>query len=139
MATIDVDFEVYKELTVRRATEAVTHNDVIRGLLGLPAAIVTTVTPSATGATFKGVFFPDGTQFRATYKGRTYTAEIKGGAWRDSEGTLRTSPSEAAVKITGKNWNGWRFWQCKRPEDQSWRPIDDLRSHDHLKKLLASV
>lgn len=35
MATIEVDFEVYKELTVRRESESMTENDVIRLLLGL--------------------------------------------------------------------------------------------------------
>jgi hypothetical protein len=85
--------------------------------------------------TFKGVFFPEGTQFRATYKGRTHVAEIKGGAWVGSDGTTRTSPSEAAVKITGKSWNGWRFWHCKRPDDTAWHLIDNLRDED--KKLAA--
>ena len=78
-------------------------------------------------AVFKGVAFPEGTQFRASYKGRTYTAEIRNGLWTDSEGSVRNSPSEAAVKITGKPWNGWRFWQCKRPNDEGWRLIDSLR------------
>jgi hypothetical protein len=115
----------------------VTYNDVIRGLLGLgsrPAQVLQTAkTPK--GATFKGVFFPEGTQFRATYKGRTHVAEIKGGAWVGSDGTTRTSPSEAAVKITGKSWNGWRFWHCKRPDDTAWHLIDNLRDED--KKLAA--
>ncbi len=71
--------------------------------------------------------FPEGTQFRATYKGRTYTAEIRNGLWTDSDGSVRNSPSEAAVKITGKPWNGWRFWHCKRPQDKSWALIDTLR------------
>ena len=44
MQTIEVDFEVYKQLTVRRATEQVTYNDVIRGLLGIKAKAV--VAPS---------------------------------------------------------------------------------------------
>jgi len=36
MATIDVDFEVFKALTLRRRCEEMTENDVIRELLGLP-------------------------------------------------------------------------------------------------------
>lgn len=35
MATIDVDFEVYKALTIRRETEEMTYNDVLRHLLSL--------------------------------------------------------------------------------------------------------
>jgi len=127
MATIEVDFDVFKELTSRRASETITYNDVIRDLLGWKEKAVLKTVTLPRGANFKGVFFPDGTQFRATYKGRTYTAEIKNGAWVDSDGTTRTSPSEAAVKITGKSWNGWRFWHCKRPGDPSWQLIDGLR------------
>ena len=127
MATIEVDFEVFKALTSRRATEEVTYNDVIRGLLELVARPAPRVVPIQQGATFKGVFFPDGTLFRAVYKGQTYTAEIKNGSWIGSDGLARNSPSEAAVKITKKNWNGWRFWHCKRPGDPGWQLIDNLR------------
>jgi hypothetical protein len=106
-------------------------NDVIRAALGLGKK--TEPRPKSDdesgtgGATFKGVRFPDGTLFRANYKGRTYTAEIRNGLWTDSDGSVRNSPSEAAVKITGKAWNGWRFWHCKRPKDTRWVLIDTLR------------
>jgi hypothetical protein len=133
MATIEVDFDVYKELTARRPTEAVTYNDVIRGLLNLQPKTAKDPDQVAKGTTFKGVFFPEGTQFRATYKGRTYIAEIKDGIWKDSDGTPRNSPSEAAVKITGKNWNGWRFWYCRRPGDTSWSLIEKFRTIDAVK------
>jgi hypothetical protein len=137
VVSIEVDFEVFKELTNRRATESVTYNDVIRAALNLssrPApAVQTGKVPK--GVSFKGVFFPDGTQFRATYKGRTYTAEIKGGSWVASDGTARKSPSEAAVKVTGKNWNGWLFWHCKRPGDAAWLLINNLRDD----KILGSL
>jgi hypothetical protein len=129
MVTIEVDFEVFKELTKRRDTESVTYNDVIRDALDLGSRPPQTQNGAASkGAIFKGVFFPDGTQFRATYKGRTYTAEINGSAWVGNDGTTRTSPSEAAVRITGKNWNGWLFWRCKRPGDTSWVLINELRN-----------
>ncbi len=134
MATIEVDFDVFKELTNRRTCESDTYNDVIRRVLKLgPEVAQQKVRNAPTGATFKGAFFPDGTQFRGTYKGRTYTAEIKGGAWIDSDGTMRTSSSEAAVKITKKNWNGWLFWHCKRPGDTSWQLIDVLRPSSEAK------
>lgn len=35
MHAVEVDFDVYKQLTVRRTTEDVSYNDVIRELLGL--------------------------------------------------------------------------------------------------------
>lgn len=127
MATIEIDFEVFKELTNRRKSEDHTYNNVLRDLLKLPPELTRPTAAKTNGATFKGVFFPEGTQFRATYKSKTYTAKIKGGAWINSDGTPCTSPSEAAVRITKKNWNGWIFWHCQRPGDVSWHLINDLR------------
>jgi hypothetical protein len=133
MASIEVDFEVFKELTSRRTSESDSCNDVIRRALGIRTTPVRQNAKAATGVTFKEVFFPDGTQFRGTYKGRTYTAEIKGGAWIGNDGATRNSPSEAAVKITGKSWNGWIFWHCKRPGDAGWQLIDALRPSSKAK------
>lgn len=128
MATIDVDFDVYKELTVRRQSESDTYNDVIRRLLKLGQAAVSKLSNVTKGANFKGVLFPDGTLFRVTYKGRTYNAEIKDGSWIGEDGVPRASPSEAAHAITETNVNGWRFWSCKRPGDISWQVMDRLRN-----------
>lgn len=127
MAAIEVDFDVYKELTLRRPTESVTYNDVIRNLLGLGAPTTPAPASRASGCVFKGVHFPEGTQFRVTYKGKTYLALIKGGEWIDGNGVPRNSPSEAAHAITQTNVNGWRFWECKRPSDTDWRLLDALR------------
>lgn len=130
MTTVTVDFEVFKEITRRRTSESVSENDVLREALGLdkkPSLKPVNGRSEPNNAVFKGVAFPEGTQFRATYKGRTYTAEIRNGLWTDPDGLVRNSPSEAAVKITGKPWNGWRFWHCKRPTDSGWILIDTLR------------
>ena len=59
MVTIEVDFEVFKALTVRRATESMTCNDVIRELLKLPPRSETI--QEAGDAVFDGVPFPNGT------------------------------------------------------------------------------
>jgi hypothetical protein len=128
MVAIDVDFEVFKRLTALRATESDTYNDVLRELLKLKpnGGAALPQTPPG-GLTLKGVLFPDGTQFRATYKGKTYTAQVKGGAWIDSEGVQRNSPSEAASAITDTNVNGWTFWEARRPSDRSWRRLEQLR------------
>ena len=37
MTSIEVDFDVYKVLTMKRETESVTYNDVLRKMLGLGA------------------------------------------------------------------------------------------------------
>jgi hypothetical protein len=124
--SIDVDFDVFKALTNLRATEDVTYNDVIRGLLKLDPVPRGKRLP-ADGAVLRSVMFPEGTQFRATYKGKTYTAEIRDGRWVGADGESRKSPSEAASAITSTSVNGWRFWQAKRPGDPSWRSLSDFR------------
>src|SRR5262249_23278506 len=108
--------------------ESDTNNNVIRRLLKLkPEPKPAVLAASDKGATFQGIFFPDGTQFQATHKGRTYTAEITNGVWVDSDGPTHSSPYAAAIKITGTNWNGWRCWYAKRPTDSHWQLIDKLR------------
>jgi len=129
MATVEIDFDVYKELTARRASETTTYNDVIRELLGMDAEPEPGNADEASsgGLEMKGVFLPNGTQLRVTYKGRTYSAEIKDGAWIGSDGKQRRTPSEAACAITDTNVNGWRFWKVKRPSDTSWKVLNSLR------------
>lgn len=79
------------------------------------------------GAWFSNTHFPEGTQFRATYKGRTYLAEIRDGQWVGQDGRVRNSPSEAAGAISGTNVNGWKFWHAKRPGEPGWTRIDELK------------
>ena len=79
------------------------------------------------GAWFNGVHFPEGTQFRATYKGTPYFAEIKNGLWVDSNGVVRTSPSDAASEISDTNVNGWRFWHALKPGDTEWRRLEEFK------------
>lgn len=128
MASIEIDFDVFKELTARRASEEVTYNDVIRDLLGLdPIRETQEQLRKGGGCTILGVHFPDGTQFRAVYKGKTHRAEIVMGRWVDDGGNIRNSPSDAARAITDTNINGWRFWLVKRPNDIIWRKMEKLR------------
>jgi hypothetical protein len=130
MATIDVDFDVFKALTALRPTESTTYNDVLRQLLHLPAQRQQAKTPDSSSVLKPwiqgGVTFPHGTEFRATYKGSTYGARVENGSLI-YDGAAVASPSEAAHKVTGTNVNGWRFWRCKRPGDAQWRPISTLR------------
>jgi hypothetical protein len=67
---------------------------------------------------------PNGTQLRATYKGRTYKAAIENGRWLDEAGIEYNSPSAAARAITGNNVNGLRFWAGKRPSDGDWLSLE---------------
>src|SRR5258706_13605814 len=129
MNTIEIDFEVFKELTARRKSEAVSENDVLRDVLGLPPKRVEprahqTINPR--DWIIKGVTFPEGTELRATYKGRAYTAHVEGGALV-LNGKKYPSPSAAAVSITGSAVNGWRFWEARLPGQSGLKVIESLR------------
>ncbi len=131
MVAIDIDFEVFKELTVRRRSEAMTENEVIREILGLskPVAHTKVATLSSNGGTpwvSKGVAFPHGTEFRATHKGQQYTGTVQNGALVVS-GKRFSSPSAAAIAITGNSVNGWMFWECLVPGTTKWKMIAELR------------
>lgn len=130
MAVIDVDFEVFKELTARRRSEEMTENDVLRALLGLTKSSRETrgAVTAGGGAAWisKGVVFPHGTEFRATYKGQQYTAVVRDGALA-LNGKRFSSPSAAAISITGNPVNGWRFWECLLPGSTKWRVAANFR------------
>jgi hypothetical protein len=145
-----IDFEVFKALTAKRLNERHTYNDVIRELLGLdslmeqqeaieglfddsgpvtshPAGIGGGLIDWSTGFSARGIFLPNGTAIKATYKQRQYTATIETGRWIDAEGNAHKSPSAAAKAVTGSNVNGLRFWQVKRPTDTEWYRLDLLK------------
>lgn len=140
---IEIDFDVFKELTNRRKSEEDSYNDVIRRLLQLPDQDMSGdllnklesgkpwssigLGGEKRGVYFSNIFFPNGTKFRANYKGRTFHAQIEDEIWTDADGTQRKSPSDAASAISGTSVNGWKFWHVKRPNDDDWARMDDLR------------
>ncbi len=130
MVAIDVDFEVFKELTVRRRSEAMTENEVIREILGLskPATHAKVATAGGGGMPWvsKGVVFPHATEFRATYKGQQHTGTVQNGALVVN-GKRFSSPSAAAISITGNPVNGWMFWECLMPGTTKWKTISEFR------------
>jgi hypothetical protein len=75
----------------------------------------------------KGVSFPNGTEFRGRYKGRAYAGTVEKGALV-VEGKRYSSPSPAAMAITGTQTDGWKFWECRRPGDVTWTNIKTLRA-----------
>jgi len=129
MRTIEVDFDVYKALTVRRPSEDVTENDVLRELLGLPRSsksIPAANAPAPGDWVTKGVRFPAGTEFRANYKGQTYLGRVGSGALV-LNGARFDTPSAAAMSITRNPVNGWTFWECRMPGRASWQILKALR------------
>lgn len=130
MTIIDVDFEVFKELTIRRRSEEMTENEVLRQLLGLAPSPKPSQAITGHGGgqpwVVKGVSFPSGTLFRATHIGRQYSAEVKNGALVYN-GKRYKSPSAASGAITKKSSNGWIFWECLLPGATRWKLIKELR------------
>lgn len=129
MYKVDVDFDVYKELTIRRETEEVTYNDVIRELVGLgPVTKIKQQQKPFFKNSFisKGVEFPEGTEFRSHYKGKYYNAIVQDG-YLVLDGVKYTSPSPAAVSITNNSVNGWLFWECRLPGRADWATIRSIR------------
>jgi Protein of unknown function (DUF2924)/Restriction Enzyme Adenine Methylase Associated len=131
--SIDIDFDVYKELTVRRKTHEMTENDVLREMLGLNHAKSSKAQSNSAAQnsagipwTWKGVTFPHGTEFRAEYSGRKYYAKVEDGAIV-YEGKRFKSPSPAARAVTGNSVNGWTFWECKMPGKNTWVSMSELR------------
>ena len=131
MAVIEVDFEVFTEIAARREIEAMTPNDVLRGLLGLNSNPPNAgIAPAALKAwSYKGVLFPNGTEFRASYKGTLYLANVIADKLVLDE-MVMNSPSEAAMTITNTAVNGWTFWKCRFPDSRRWQKLSSLRSHD---------
>jgi len=126
---IEVDFDVFKALTLRRPTEETSYNDVLRELLGLSPQKRPSQPSQAPGHgdwVTKGVHFPSGTEFRATYKGQTVYGKVESGGLIVGNERFY-SPSAAAVKITGTPVNGWIFWECRMPGRSSWQMIKTLR------------
>jgi Protein of unknown function (DUF2924) len=133
MHTIEVDFDVLKALMARRATEAVTNNDVLRDLLKLGAAPnrkepdEAPQAPQSGDWVVKGVLFPAGTDFRARHNGQMHTARVEAGGLV-LNGKRYSSPSHAASDgITGYSINGWRFWECRLPGQAGWSLMSALR------------
>lgn len=126
---IEIDFDVFKALTLLREQESVTYNDIIRRLLELPATetVPTEVKETKpTGYMAAGRHLPNGTQLKATYKGKEYRAEVKGGRIVSTGGKLFNSLSAAAKSITENNVNGLRFWRAQRPSETRWVMVAGL-------------
>lgn len=134
MPQIDIDFEVFKQLTIRRVTEETTCNDVIRSLLKLPKSETSgsRTEPNSKAWVVSDTSFPAGSVFLAEYKGITYQGLVRNGRLELEGGHRFSTPSAAAMHITRGNVNGWRFWKCKVPGSANFVPIDRLRGKSHF-------
>ncbi len=132
MPSIEIDFEVYKVLTNKRESEAVSYNDVVRDLLKMKEVkdeqtfSSSSVPFSVLDWIYKGIRFPNGSEFRASYKGVVYFAKVENGSLIVSGKSVST-PSEAAKTVTNTNVNGWTFWECRFPGSKDWKLLKSLR------------
>ena len=127
---IDIDFDVFKKLTVMRDGPDMTENDVIRKLLDLPPS--QSLNPGSIQRcqekawSWKGISLPEGAELKAEYKGQQYIAKIREGAIRYDNRNY-TTPSAVATAVTNTQVSGWRFWEYKISETEDWKPLNDLR------------
>ena len=138
MQTIEIDFDVFKEITVRRKNEGITANDVLRELFGLEPKQKPMTQKAQSGKPWvaKGVVFPHGTEFRSSHKGQMYYAKVDNGSLVLNDKKFY-SPSAAAIEVTGNSVNGWVFWECKLPGKQIWQSINTLREKKLARPLTA--
>jgi hypothetical protein len=138
MRTIEIDFDVFKEITVRRKNEDITPNDVLRELFGLEPRKESIGQKTQSGKPWvaKGVVFPHGTEFRSSHKSQMYYARVDDGSLILNDKKFY-SPSAAAIEVTGNSVNGWGFWECKLPGKQIWQSINTLRERKLARSLTA--
>lgn len=133
MPQIDIDFEVFKALTTLRPTEEVNYNDVLRKLLNLSNSSKPAKPIPGDGRPWvvSDTSFPVGAEFMTEYKGKIYRGAVVNGKLRLEDGHSFSTPSAAAIHVTGGNANGWRFWKCKLPGTSQFVLIERLRGKAH--------
>ena len=126
MQTIEIDFEVFQELTAQRRSEGDSPNDLLRRLLNIRGAKRQPAPGGPAHWSCRGGSIPIGARLRSRYKGKIYEALVTDHGI-EYEGRKYGSPSEAAGAVTSTNVNGWRFWQFQLPGATSWRDLSELR------------
>jgi hypothetical protein len=124
MYSIDVDYDVYRELIIRRKNEATSVSDVLRELLGLARAPQPVTQGRKNPWVTKGATFPHGTQFRGIHRGQWHNGEVDDAAFLVA-GTRFRSLSAAATQIRGFSEDGWRFWEVRLPDSPEWKSLKD--------------
>ena len=81
--SIEIDFDVHKAIELARTSFSETENDVLRKLLKLGEASVTTSSMETGGLPWsrKGVTLAHGTRLRMEYNGRQYSGAVENGEW----------------------------------------------------------
>jgi hypothetical protein len=115
--------------TLRRpvsAPRAKGYNDVIRAALKLPRPAKAAANGGKAWAV-SDAGIPEGSEFRANYKGKIYSGAVRNGHLELNDGSRFSTPSAAAGYITKTNVTGWRFWRCKLPGQSEYVLFERLR------------
>jgi len=131
LTLIEIDIDVYKLIQAHRQSFGETDNDILRRLLSLPPKErpepETGRREYAEGMSLRyGVILPNGTLLRCRHKGTEHKAEVNGNTIF-LNGKRYTSPSSAAVAITGTSVNGWKFWEVNLHNEEGWILLDKLK------------
>lgn len=127
MKTIEIDFDVWQQLTTLLRDERDSLNNVLRRVLKLKV--------QKPGNSFerlpepfrcKGGIIPIGTQLMSHYEGKRHDAEMTEHGIK-YQGKYYNSPSRAATAITKTNVNGWIFWNARLPGDSRWQSLSSIR------------
>lgn len=73
-----------------------------------------------------GITLPEGTELRASVRGRNFEASVQRGLVVFDNRGYKT-PSAAGKAANGYETNGWKLWEFKRPGDSGWLLLDRLR------------
>lgn len=123
--SIEIDLDIYKLIQAERKSFDETDNEILRRLLKLRPREVSDLEEGGLHIGY-GVFLPNGTLLKRKYKGVLYEAPVKEGKiW--VKGKSFTSPSGAAVEVTGSAVNGWQFWAVQRPEEKTYPKLSALK------------
>ncbi len=131
MASIEIDFEVYRELTSRRASEEMSYNDVLRQMLGLPpkpmeSGLAKTET-EAQDWKVGPIVFSEFTEIKLTHKGKVHAGRVEKGAFV-MQGKAYAILDELVQEITEGNPQDWIFWSQRRPGESSWTELKAFRA-----------
>lgn len=144
MKTIEIDFDVHRAIEAERRGFHDTPNAVLRRMLqlgpaepeaGFADAPMASLAPPEHAWIRKGVELPQGTELRLSYAGVEARGQVAEGRLNFAGASYRSpSPAVASAVETARGdkvqVNGWKHMDARRPGDDRWIPLDELRMRD---------
>lgn len=146
MKMIEIDFDVHRAIEAERQGFHDTPNAVLRRLLqlgpapaepgeGFADAPMAPLAPPERAWIWKGLELPHGTELRLNYAGVEARGQVIGGQLNFAGESYRSpSPAVARAVETARGdkvqANGWKHMDARRPGDDRWIPLDELRTRE---------